>query len=145
MSTVKNLDRLLKKLDGIKNINLKPAMAKATAIVEASAKDLAPVDKGTLQGSIHPEVKGNKNTIIGRVYTSLGYAPYVEFGTGEQGDGSYPYEDEINGTLSYKEDWHGMVAQPYMYPALKQNENIVKDTLNDAVKKELKKHSKGGK
>ena len=48
-----------------------------SAMVQADAKHLAPVDTGTLRSSIVREVKGN----IAIVGTNVEYAPYVEYGT----------------------------------------------------------------
>lgn len=141
--TIKNIDRLQQRLNKIANIELKKAMIDATKLVHAQAKELAPVDTGNLAGSIHQEVKIKGENLEGRVFTNVEYAPYVEFGTGIKGNGSYPYK--INGlNLAYKEDWVGMVAQPYMYPALKQNENYIRNLFKSDVKTNLTKTCKGG-
>jgi HK97 gp10 family phage protein len=141
--TVKNYDRLLSKMKNIANFNTLKAMNDATKVVHAQAKTLAPVDTGNLKGSIHMEVKNKKEKIEGRVYTNLQYAPYVEFGTGIKGNGSYPYS--IEGLeLAYKEDWAGMPAQPYMYPALKNNEKYIKKLFKSDIKDNLNKICKGG-
>lgn len=147
-----NIDRLVKKLDKIANADLTDKMNKAVALVHGQAKALAPSDTGTLRASIHMEVKGDKKKIVGRVYTNLNYAPYVEFGTGIKGNGTYPYK--IKGfSLSYKSTpWvftpdggetfyrtKGQVAQPYMYPALKRNEKKIQSMFKDAVKEQIKK------
>lgn len=141
--TVKNVGRLMQRLERIADMNLKEKMVDATKAVHAQAKLLAPVDKGILAGSIHQEVKKTEESIQGRVFTNTQYAPYVEFGTGVAGNGSYPYE--IEGLeLTYHESWNGMVAQPYMYPALKNNEKYIKQLFKNAVKDNLAKNCKGG-
>lgn len=132
-------------------------MVKATMLVHGQAKTLAPVDTGNLAGSIHQEVKVKSKVIEGRVFTNCQYAPYVEFGTGIKGNGSYPYKvDGLN--LSYRDSsWvftpdggetfyrtKGQVAQPYMYPALKQNEKYIKQLFKDGVQTKLKQNCKGG-
>lgn len=157
MATIKNVDRLLSRLNNISNIELKDAMVKATSLVHAQAKTLAPVDKGNLRGSIHQEVKQNAQIITGRVFTNVQYAPYVEFGTGSKGTGTYPYKiDGLN--LSYRDTpWvytpdggetfyhtEGQVAQPYMYPALKRNEKYIKQLFKEGVHTELKQNCSGG-
>ena len=142
--TVKNIDRLIHKLNKIGDMELKDKMTEATVLVHGQAKSLAPVDTGNLAGSIRMEVKSNKQNIEGRVYTNVQYAPYVEFGTGVKGNGSYPYD--IKGLkLTYHESWGGQPAQPYMYPALKNNEKYIKDLFKDGVKTKLKNSCKGGK
>lgn len=132
-------------------------MNKATALVHGQAKALAPVDKGQLAGSIHMQVKETETAIQGRVYTNVEYAPYVEFGTGIKGNGTYPYNVEglsleyrDKGWAYFDEDtgeWvytKGQEAQPYMYPALKENEKTIKQMFKNGVKTKLKQNSKGG-
>lgn len=133
-------------------------MNKAVKIVHAQAKSLAPVDTGNLAGSIHMETKTIPNGVQGRVYTNLEYAPYVEFGTGVKGNGTYKYKIEgLN--LTYKDKgwcyWSdkedkliytkGQKAQPYMYPALSRNKKEVKRILKEGIKSNLKTCCKGGK
>lgn len=155
--TVKNVDRLVKRFDNIAKMELSDTMNKATALVHGQAKALAPVDKGQLAGSIHMKVGKKNNSVEGRVYTNVEYAPYVEFGTGIKGDGTYPYK--VDGlSLSYRDkgwayfdedkgEWiytKGQEAQPYMYPALKENEKTIKKMFRDGVHIKLKQNSKGG-
>lgn len=128
-------------------MELKDTMVKATTVVHGQAKENANFkkgyQKGQLKGSIHMEVKAYPNKIQGRVYTNIQHAPFVEFGTGIRGTGSYPYE--IDGLkLEYKKDWAGMKAQPYMYPALKQNEKYIKQLFKEGVHTKLKENCRGG-
>ena len=128
-------------------------MNKATLLVHGQAKALAPVDTGNLAGSIHPKVLVQGNLVIGKVYTNLSYAPFVEFGTGNKGNGTYPNKklkltyrstpwvytpDE--GETFYRTE--GQVAQPYMYPAIKQNEKKIKAMFKEALYTDLKNNSK---
>lgn len=154
--TVKNIDKLTSKLNKLVDMDLKDAMNKATTLVHGQAKALAPVDTGQLAGSIHMEVKEKKDCLEGRVYSNTEYAPYVEFGTGEKGNGTYPYEvDGLNLTYTDK-PWtytpdggetfyrsHGQVAQPFMYPALKQNEKYIKNLFKETVKQDIETIAKG--
>lgn len=155
---IKNLERCLQRLNNISKMDLTSKMKQATTIVHAQAKNLAPVNKrpggGYLAGSIHMEVNTTKDKIFGRVYTNAEYASYVEFGTGIKGNGTYPYSIEgLN--LSYKDkSWKGyipdvgwryitgQVAQPFMYPALKNNEKYIRDLLKSEVKSKLKSGGK---
>lgn len=142
-------------------MELRSAMNKATEIVHGQAKDLAPVNKegggGFLAGSIHMQVKDTGKELQGRVYTNCEYAPYVEFGTGVTGNGTYPYqieglnlEYENKGWAYYDEnkgEWiytKGQKAQPYMYPALKEHEKTIKTILKQGVHTKLKENCKGG-
>ena len=132
-------------------------MNKATQLVHGQAKDLAPVDKGDLAGSIHMQVKDTGEELQGRVYTNKEYAPYVEFGTGVTGNGTYPHKIEgLNlvyrdkGWAYYDEDkgeWiytKGQEAQPYMYPALNMHKKTIKRILKEGVHTKLKENCKGG-
>jgi HK97 gp10 family phage protein len=154
---VKGIDRLTKRFNKIANMELLDAVNKATQLVHGQAKALAPVDKGQLAGSIHMQVKDTGKALEGRVYTNVEYAPYVEFGTGITGNGTYPYK--IDGlSLEYKDkgwayfdedkdEWiytKGQEAQPYMYPALKENERTIKQIFKDGVHTKLKQNCKGG-
>jgi HK97 gp10 family phage protein len=153
---IKNLERLLERFDNMAKTDVYGAMAKATNIVHAQAKLLAPRDTGQLAESIHQEVRHNGAKTEGRVYTNLEYAPYVEFGTGIKGDGTYPYNIEgLN--LTYRsspwvyrnEDGEyiyttGQVAQPYMYPALKRHEKEIAKLLKTNVQTQLHSNCKGG-
>ena len=141
----------------IANMDVLSAMNKATTLVHGQAKMRAPADTGNLRASISMKVTKNNNKIQGRVYTNVNYAPFVEFGTGIKGDGSYPYK--VTGlNLTYKDKpWvytpdggetfyrtEGHVAQPYMYPALKENEKTIKAMFKNSVKAELKNNCQGG-
>lgn len=139
--SVEGLDSLLKKLDSLGKNSAKvvaQAVGEATKKVQGDAKDLAPVDLGGLRDSIQGTVQEKDGEIIGIVSTNLEYAAYVEFGTGQRGMES-DIESKSEMDISYKEDWSGMVAQPYMYPAMKQNEEYIKDTIKAAISMEIKK------
>ena len=155
--TIKGIDTLTQRFNKIANLELREAMNKATQLVHGQAKALAPADTGILRNSIHMQVKDTGKSIEGRVYTNVEYAPYVEFGTGIKGNGTYPYQVEgLNlvyknkGWAYFDEDkgeWiftKGQKAQPYMYPALKQNEKTIKQILKQGVHTKLKENCKGG-
>lgn len=155
--SIKNVDRLTHRFNNIANMELRAAMNKATQLVHGQAKALSPADTGLLRESIHMQVKDTGKELQGRVYTNCEYAPYVEFGTGVTGNGTYPYaieglslEYRDKGWAYYDEDndeWiytNGQVAQPYMYPALKNHEKTIKAILKQAVQTKLKENSKGG-
>lgn len=150
MIKIKNADKLLKRLNSISDLDVESSVKEATELVHRAAKDLAPADTGLLRESIHMDVTGGA-VVTGRVYTNLGYAAFVEFGTGPKGDGTYPYD--INGlSLTYtNHSWvytpdegdtfrrtNGKEARPYMYPALKHNEKRIKDIFKSDIQKALK-------
>lgn len=104
---IKNFKELLQKLS--KKTDVKKIMQKWSKNLCENAKSLCPVDTGKLRDSIKYETTEDKIY----VYTDVYYAPYVEFGTGRRGDGSYPVKVGFNyGKVN------GQVAQPFMYPAL---------------------------
>lgn len=139
---MKGLESLLRKLDqlgGNSQQALKRGIGKATKLVQGDAKLLAPVadiDGGRLENSIQGEVHEEDGQIIGKVSTNVEYAHYVEFGTGQRGEASN-YPGDVD--LSYRQDWAGMAAQPYLYPAIKQNEKEIKEIIAESVKREIKR------
>ena len=152
------MDRLLSRLKSISDMELTDTMNKATALVHGQAKVLAPVDTGNLAGSIHMKVNKLGKIIQGKVYTNLQYAPFVEFGTGIKGNGTYKYKlKDIN--LTYRDTpWvytpdggetfyrtEGQQAQPYMYPALSRNKKTIKNMFKIGIQADLKSKCKGGK
>ena len=160
--TIKGIDRLTRKLNGIGTLDLNNAMNDALKMVHGEAKSLAPTNKrghgSTLAESIHMDKKKTTEGLEGRVYTNLEYAAYVEFGTGVKGNGTYPHK--IEGlTLTYTDKgwcyWDdrenkfiytkGQVAQPYMYPALKNNEKAIKKLFKSGTNAKLRNICNGGK
>ena len=128
------LDEILDKLDNISsNANLEEALGTCCALVERSAKQLAPKDNGELRRSITSKVEDG----VGIVFTPLEYAPYVEYGTGlfaEEGgrtDVPWSYQDEEG-------EWHstsGQKPQPFMRPALNNNLKTIKQILKEELTK----------
>lgn len=124
---VKGLDSLMGRLDKLDNkLDRVEILEKVANKVKEIAKELCPVDTGRLKRSIDYRIRGHS----AEIYTNVHYAPFVEFGTGRRGDGSYPYQNEIDIDLGYGYI-NGQFAQPYLYPALKLNEeDILKEFKN---------------
>ena len=126
------LEEIDKKLASMLDVaSVRKALGKACAVVEASAKQKAPKGNGDLRRSIKSRVDG----VEGVVYTTLEYAPYVEYGTGlfaEKGgrqDVPWSYQDEEG-------NWHstsGMKPSPYMRPALQENREKIKRILREEL------------
>lgn len=147
---INGVDIFKRKLNNISKMeHVKETMDKAVLLVHAQAKLLAPVDTGNLAGSIHPKVIVLEDKIIGKVYTNVIYAPFVEFGTGIKGNGTYPNKkfkltyrstpwvySPDGGDTFYRTE--GQVAQPFMYPAMKQNEKKIKDMFKEALHNDIK-------
>ncbi len=73
-------------------------LTKGINLVDGTAKNLVPVDKGILRGSLTKEV--NPSNLTATESTIIEYAPYVEFGL--RNNPNYP-------------------KQPYLRPALYNN------------------------
>ena len=140
MVEIKNVDKLVAKLDNLSKLQLEQALNKACLIVENEAKKLCPVDTGQLRSSITHEVAEKE----GRVGTNVEYAPYVEYGTGlfaANGDGRqerWSYQDGEG-------NWHSTIGQhpqPFLHPALNNNREQVLQTIKDEASKEIKDNAK---
>ena len=144
MSGMQGLDSLLRKLDrlgGSSQKALRTGLFQATKKVQGDAKDLAPVaqiDGGTLRNSIQASVEERGGKVVGKVSTNVHYAPYVEFGTGQRGEAS-PSPPKYDGNLSYRQDWAGMAAQPFLFPAAQQNKSLVPKIIAQYVRGEIRK------
>ena len=92
---------------------LETSIRKWTEYVRGEAVDLCPVDTGALQQSITSDVEHNGDNIDGIVYTNKEYAPCVELGIGQ-------------------------APQPYLYPALNNNQQRILKGIKDDMAAELK-------
>jgi len=83
------LDKVLKRLEKLKDVDTKlaPAIKKATLKVEARAKRETPVNMGALRGSIESKFKVQKNVLTARISPGEKYAKYVHEGTGSLAGG----------------------------------------------------------
>ena len=152
MASVKGLNTVLSNLKK-EGANLEECVfkviQKSLLIGQVDAKKNAPTKDGYLKNGIHVHMQKENTKIQGCLYGTAEYHPYVEFGTGPTGNGTYPYI--IKGyTLHYKADkWKakipslisetdsgiryvaGQVAQPHMYPAML----IVEKNLVNEIRK----------
>lgn len=151
--SVQNVDKLLRKLkrmDMDVNDTLAPIMAKQAKFLQGEAKDLCPVDQGQLRNSIRTTTRKSKYKVTALVHTNSEYAAYVEFGTGKVGE-TTPVANKYPGPLSYKQTkwkanipnigWRyvaGQPAQPFLYPALKNNESKVRDNIANELKEVIR-------
>lgn len=159
MSNIDGLSSLFSKLDKL-NANIREDLEKSVnrnmkETVQAEAKLLCLVDIGDLRDSIEVKTEISGNEIVSTLYTNSDHAAYVEFGTGKVGEDT-PVPEKYPGELSYKQDkWlavipdvgpryiAGQPAQPFMYPALKNNEEkVIKDIEKD-LKAAIRKVVKG--
>ena len=129
---IEGLDAIFDLVDGVTDTkNVQKALGKCCALVERSAKQLAPKDTGALRRSITSKVEG----LEGIVFTPLEYAPYIEYGTGlfavngGRKDVPWNYQDDAG-------NWHstsGQKPQPFMQPALNMNRTQIMDILKEAL------------
>lgn len=141
MSSIKGLDSLMRKIDAVGGNSkkaLKEGVLQAAKKVQGDAKDLCPADTGELRNSIQARVEDRDGKAVGLIATNVEYAPYVEFGTGQKGEASQS-PPKYDGDLSYRQDWAGMRAQPFMYPAAAQNKVHVPEIIAASLRKELRR------
>lgn len=167
MSELLGADRLIAKCRRLaskkagEDIVLRAVHNATKKVVQADAKRLAPGNNGELRNSIKTRVKMDGDKAIGEVYTNLHYAPYVEFGTGPKGQAShsgispevsvsyrsspwYVHEDQINvGPYNFQKigefyKMYGQPAQPYLYPALRDNQERVSKNISNYVRRKIR-------
>lgn len=130
-------------------------------VVQAEAKLRAPANEGELRNSIKVRVKMEGDRAIGEVFTNSDHGAYVELGTGPKGQAShsgispdvsvsyrsspwYVHEDQIDvGPYHFQKmgefyKMYGQPAQPYLYPALKDNLERVSNNISNYVNRKLK-------
>ena len=144
----------------------------AANYVQAAAKLLAPANNGTLRQSISVTVDADPRHVYAHIGTNLAYASYVEFGTGPKGQrnhqGTSPevpvayqldpwwiHETQVPTGDIEKYHWqyidtdqgrfykiYGQAAQPYLYPAVKNNEQIIGDLIAGSWEKAIRRKLK---
>lgn len=153
-----NADKIMRRFKHLEDVDKVKIIKNATMVCHGQAKALAP---GTnLKQSISMDFEEKGANSVGKVYTNVEYAPFVEFGTGKVGEGSYEYEKEIAKRygikLKYRQTpWvytpdegetfirtSGQKAQPYMYPALKKSEKYMLELMAKDFKSEIRKKLK---
>ena len=133
---VQGMDVILARFESLVNEEqIETAVGRACALVERAAKEKAPKDSGELRRSITSKIEKNGDDIQGIVFTSLEYAPYVEYGTGlfaEEGgrsDVPWNYQDDEG-------NWHstsGQKPQPFLRPALNENREEIKRIIKEGL------------
>jgi len=140
MSRIEGMKDLRESMDKISDVDLTNIMKKWTEYVRGEAVDLCPVSPlpggGQLRQSIMTDVTGHGSSIEGIVYTNKEYAPYVEFGTGRRGAASTDVAPGIN--LEYSQDINGQAAQPFMYPALNNNQTRILRGITQDLQKAMR-------
>lgn len=131
------------KLEDLKELDLTQVLRKCADAVRKDAWSNCPEDTGNLKSSLADASRAikmeDKYTVS--VGTNVEYAPYVEIGTGIKAGltkegGSNLYAQYIG---TGRPDWSGMYGQPFLLPALLNNETWIKEQLADAINKEVEK------
>lgn len=130
-------------------------------IVQPEAKLRAPANEGELRNSIRVRLKVNGNKISSEIFTNSDHGTYAELGTGPKGLANhsgispevsvsyrsspwYVHEDQINvGPYHFQKmgefyKMYGQPAQPYLYPALKDNHDRVSRSISKFISRKLK-------
>lgn len=141
---VQGIDKLMSALTALSNPNfadqaLMKGLMLAGKQIQGTAKKLCSVDTGQLRNSIEvTEVSDGVD-----VGTNVEYAPYVEYGTGAEGDGDVPHTTkEVWRYVDEDGNWHttsGQPPRPFLYPALKANEGNVGLIVNNTLQQEIDK------
>lgn len=137
MAQVINLDKFIKRLDQISEVDFEKAMKKACLLVENDAKRNCPVDTGRLRQSITHRIEGS----TGIVGTNVEYAPYVEYGTGKHALGGngrktpWAYTDQKTGELIWTAGSRpANDGRGFLTPALLDNEKLIINIFKKALK-----------
>ncbi|MCM1104932.1 MAG: HK97 gp10 family phage protein [Clostridium sp.] len=128
--------------------------------VRDDARLLAPVDAGDLRKSIDHTTQADGQGICSIVHTNSDHAVYVEFGTGPVGAANHAgtapgvpvayspdkWLGKIPGLVSGADKGFryiaGQPAQPYLYPALKDNEEQIEEKLSADISRILEGRSR---
>lgn len=161
--------KLEERLNKMSKMDLRPAVHEAIGLVQQSAKDLCPSHSGELRQSIYTSTEYVEDMYRGTCYTNKEHAPYVEFGTGPNGQASHEGISPDVAVAYSQKGWmipadamsldeaeaygfgiatgsngqvigyytKGQAAHPFMYPALKNNEEEVTKIISDSVRSQL--------
>jgi len=164
---MKELAKLEKQFDQLANIDIHPAGRQSISLVQEAAKAGCPVHEGELRESIYTHEENRNDKTTWECYTNKKHGPYVEFGTGPKGQAHhegispdvdisysqsawYIHESQIGAAVAAKYHFpkietkdgifyicSGQAAQPYMYPALKNNEDEISKIFAEHIKKQI--------
>lgn len=157
------LGRIIDELGKPQNI------AEAGEFVRSAAVMNCPADSGHLRSNIYCETYEDGDAHVAEIYTRVAYAHFVELGTGKRGaehhEGISPevspsytlmpwwiHESQLDIGVGEKYGWfhidtpegrfyrcEGQPAQPFLYPALKNNEQTVVDILRHGYEEAIRR------
>ena len=160
---MEGIEELLRKFDDISSIEpqLYQMMDQCGVFIRDDARLRVPVDIGDLRKSIQHttrEIDGGIETVV---HTNSDHAAFVEFGTGPVGAANHQGIAPDIQPVYAREKWRGVIpflksetdsgirfiagqpAQPYLYPALKENEQQLKEYLADGIRELIKRKTDG--
>ena len=159
---IEGIEELFAKLENLSDIEAEvlQSVEECGAFVRDDARLRAPVDIGDLRKSISHTTEQNDGEVMSTVHTNSDHAVFVEFGTGPVGAASHAgTSPEVSVTYSAQK-WKGRIpalvsdtdsgiryiegqpAQPYLYPALKDNEGQIENKLKADIRKVLEEKSR---
>lgn len=146
------LVKRLKDVGGSPEKVSKRVIKRTVTIAAGDARARAPVgdhkqtDNGgvRLRDTISERVEndGMIGTVVSSASGPRAHVLYNEFGTGQRGAGS-PAPPKWDGPLSYRADWPGMAARPFMFPAIEAQREEYPKRMRNSMMREIKKLSKG--
>lgn len=160
---MEGLDKLLAQMGSLADLrpDLMSIMDRAGKFIADDARLRVPVDTGDLRKSIQHTTRDTGDAVETVVHTNSDHAAAVEFGTGPVGaahhEGISPHVHP-----QYRQDkWLGVIpelktetdpgiryiagqpAQPYLYPALKDNEEQLQEQLKKEIAKAIRRKLHG--
>ena len=157
------VEKLLKQLDDVKLIEsqLMTIMDDCGVFVRDDARLRVPVDTGDLRKSIQHSTRRREDGIETVVHTNSDHAAHVEFGTGPVGAADHAGVSPNVQPMYKQEKWLGVIpflksdtdsglryiagqkAQPYLYPALKDNEEQLARYMAMEIQKAIRRKVNG--
>lgn len=150
---MEGLDKLLRQLDDISDMEdeLFGIMNECGKFIADDARLRVAVDKGDLRKSIQHTTRKVEGGIETCAHTNSDHAAFVEFGTGPAGREHHEGISLNVAPVYRQEKWRaripslvsdtdsgiryiaGQQAQPYLYPALKDNEEQLSDYVKSGI------------
>lgn len=156
-----------KRFDILSKVKLRSGIEKGISLVQEAAKGNCPVFDGELRNKIMTDIEEGEEAVRGTCWPAVEHGVYVEFGTGPKGQANHSgispdaavaysqspwwiHESQIDRVVA--EHYHffhidtpqgrfyqctGQAAQPYLYPALKDNEKEILKIIAKDVKRQL--------
>lgn len=160
---MEGIEELLRKFDDISRIEpqLYQMMDQCGVFIRDDARLRVPVDIGDLRKSIQHTTREMDGGIETVVHTNSDHAAFVEFGTGPVGAANHQGISPDIQPVYAREKWRGVIpflksetdsgirfiagqpAQPYLFPALKENEQQLKEYLADGIRELIRRETDG--